>query len=98
VRCENAIQPQIALFERATEFVHPTREDGVRYDGFWGWDRTPLGDFIERNYPADPQQSTTQRSLGCDARTRRWHLGAAPRATRRTIAAESCRDGGANRC
>jgi hypothetical protein len=35
------------------------REEGIRYDGFWGWDRTPLGDFIERNYPANPQQSTT---------------------------------------
>jgi hypothetical protein len=23
------------------------RQEGIRYDGFWGWDRTPVGEFLE---------------------------------------------------
>jgi hypothetical protein len=25
--------------------------EGFNYDGFWGWDRTPVGEFIEKNAP-----------------------------------------------
>lgn len=26
--------------------------EGVRYDGFWGWDRTPVGEFIAKHTPS----------------------------------------------
>jgi hypothetical protein len=25
--------------------------EAIRYDGFWGWDRTPVGEFINSNAP-----------------------------------------------
>jgi hypothetical protein len=37
-----------AALARIGEMAH---EEGVRYDGFGSWHRTPVGDFIERNLP-----------------------------------------------
>jgi hypothetical protein len=34
------------------------RTEGIRYDGFWGWDTgTPIGNFIQENAPSDVNAS-----------------------------------------
>lgn len=33
------------------------REVGFRFDGFWGWDSTPVGDFIAAHLPQQPETS-----------------------------------------
>jgi hypothetical protein len=33
--------------------VKMAQNEGFRYDGFWGWERTAVGDFIETNAPRD---------------------------------------------
>lgn len=35
-------------FQKIGEMAH---SDAIRYDGFWGWDHTPVGEFIEKNAP-----------------------------------------------
>lgn len=37
-----------AAFLAVGEMAH---KEGVRYNGFWGWDRTPVGQFIAQNVP-----------------------------------------------
>jgi hypothetical protein len=38
-----------------TEVGKMARTEGIRYDGFWGWQPgTPVGDFIAANAPAGP--------------------------------------------
>lgn len=32
------------------------REVGFRFDGFWSWERTPVGEFIAANLPKPPEQ------------------------------------------
>ena len=35
-------------FQKIGEIAH---SEAIRYDGFWGWDRTPVGEFIKTNAP-----------------------------------------------
>lgn len=35
-------------FQGIGEIAH---SEGLHYDGFWGWDRTLVGEFIEKNAP-----------------------------------------------
>jgi hypothetical protein len=39
----------LALALRAVAKV--AHEESIRYDGFWGWDRTPVGSFLEAHPP-----------------------------------------------
>lgn len=42
--------------------------EGMRYDGFWGWDRTPVGEFIGRNRPAETSPRSPQSLRETSAR------------------------------
>lgn len=34
-------------------------EEGFRYDGFWGWNHTPVGEFIEQHLPPEARPQNT---------------------------------------
>jgi hypothetical protein len=40
-----------------TEIAKTAQQIGFRYDGFWSWDRTPVGEFISAHPPEQPQTS-----------------------------------------